>query len=110
MTSRQGGNTRWLSTELRLAIVTGIERTYRRRRQPRLGRSTPGRVRGHRERAGRFRAADELELATLSWVHWFNENRLHSSIGYLTPIEKENEYYREINSQRQPTLGELALH
>lgn len=59
---------------------------------------------------GPFRNADDLELATLSWVHWFNENRLHSSIGYLTPIEKENEYYREINAQRQPSLGEPALH
>lgn len=59
---------------------------------------------------GPFRTVDELELATLSWVHWFNENRLHSSIGYLTPIEKKNEYYREINPQRQPTLGQLALH
>ena len=59
---------------------------------------------------GPFRSADDLELATLSWVHWFNENRLHSSIGYLTPVEKENEYYREINSQHQPALGELALH
>lgn len=37
---------------------------------------------------GPFRTADELELATLSWVHWFNNNRLHSSIDYLTPIEK----------------------
>lgn len=59
---------------------------------------------------GPFRSADDLELATLSWVHWFNENRLHSSIGYLTPTEKENEYYRENNSQHQPALGELALH
>ncbi len=59
---------------------------------------------------GPFRTADELELATLSWVHWFNENRLHSSIGYLTPIEKENEYYRENNPQSQPAMGELALH
>lgn len=50
------------------------------------------------------------ELDPLSWVHWFNENRLHSSIGYLTPIEKENGYYREINPQHQPTLGKLALH
>lgn len=57
---------------------------------------------------GSFRTADEL--ATLSWVHWFNENRLHSSIGYLTPIEKENGYYGEINSQSQPALGELALN
>ena len=59
---------------------------------------------------GPFRTADELELATLSWIHWFNEDRLHSSIGYLTPIEKENEYYRENNPQSQPVLGEPALH
>ena len=59
---------------------------------------------------GPFRSADDLELATLSWVHWFNENRLHSSIEYLTPIEKENEYYREMNPQHQPALGEPALH
>ena len=39
---------------------------------------------------GPFRTVDELELATLSWVHWFNENRLHSSIGYLTP-DRERE-------------------
>ena len=59
---------------------------------------------------GPFRTSDELELATLSWIHWFNEDRLHSSIGYLTPIEKENEYYREMNDQSQPVLGEPALH
>jgi len=59
---------------------------------------------------GPFRTADELELATLSWVHWFNGNRLHSSINYLTPIEKENTYYREMTSQSQPALGNLALH
>jgi len=39
---------------------------------------------------GPFRTVDELELATLSWAHWFHEDRLHSSIGYLTPVEKEN--------------------
>lgn len=59
---------------------------------------------------GPFRTTDELELATLSWVHWFNESRLHSSIGYLTPIEKEDLYYRENTTQQQPLLGELALH
>jgi len=30
---------------------------------------------------GPFRTVDDLELATLSWVHWFNHQRLHSSIG-----------------------------
>ena len=53
---------------------------------------------------------DKLELETLSWVHWFNENRLHSSIGYLTPIEMENAYYRKNTPRQQPLPGELALN
>src|SRR5689334_4982546 len=32
---------------------------------------------------------DELELATLSWVHWFNEERLHSHCGDVPPAESE---------------------
>lgn len=59
---------------------------------------------------GPFRTCDGLELATLSWVHWFNENRLHSSIDYLTPIEVEQQYYRQNNPRPQPLSGELALH
>ncbi len=36
------GRRRWTTrTELRLGIITWIERTYRRRRQSRLGRLTP---------------------------------------------------------------------
>jgi transposase InsO family protein len=37
--------------------------------------------------------AGEVELATSSWVDWYNTNRLHSSLGYRTPIEYENAYY-----------------
>lgn len=37
---------------------------------------------------GPFRTADELALATLSWVHWSNESRLHSAIGYIPPADK----------------------
>lgn len=59
---------------------------------------------------GPFRTVDELELATLSWVHWFNEHRLHSMIGYRTPIEAERDYYAQIDSEQQPLLGELTLH
>jgi len=59
---------------------------------------------------GPFKTVDELELATLSWIHWFNENRLHSSIDYLTPIEAEQKYYRHNNPRQQPLPGELALH
>jgi putative transposase len=59
---------------------------------------------------GPFKTVDELELATLSWVHWFNEHRLHSSIRYLTPIEYEQQYRREMNPQRHPSLGKPTLH
>jgi len=43
-----------------------------------------------------FRTVDDLELATLSWVRWFNTARLHSSIDYATPLEHENAYDRQI--------------
>jgi putative transposase len=36
---------------------------------------------------------DELELATLSWVHWFNEHRLHGHCGDLPPAEFEAAFY-----------------
>ncbi|MDP1794071.1 MAG: IS3 family transposase [Acidimicrobiales bacterium] len=36
---------------------------------------------------------DELELATLSWVHWFNEHRLHSHCGDTPPAEFEAAFY-----------------
>lgn len=36
---------------------------------------------------------DELELTTLNWVHWFNEQRLHSHCGDVPPAEFEPAFY-----------------
>jgi putative transposase len=36
---------------------------------------------------------DQLELETLSWVHWFNEQRLHGHCDDLPPIEFEAAFY-----------------
>jgi putative transposase len=36
---------------------------------------------------------DQLELATLSGVHWFNEHRLHSHSGDVPPAESEAAFY-----------------
>jgi len=36
---------------------------------------------------------DQLELETLSWVHWFNEDRLHSHCGDVPPAEFEAAFY-----------------
>jgi putative transposase len=57
-------------------------------------------------REGPWRSVDDLELATLGWVHWFNETRLHSALGYVPPAEYEATYY----AQQQPLLGEPSLH
>ena len=54
---------------------------------------------------GPFKTIDELELATMSWVHWFNHNRLHSAIDYHTPIEAEQMHYRDNNPRQQPLPG-----
>jgi putative transposase len=36
---------------------------------------------------------DELELETLSWVHWFNEHRLHGHCHDVPPAEFEATFY-----------------
>ena len=33
-----------------------------------------------------------VERETARWVHWYNAKRLHSSIGYLSPVEAEQRY------------------
>ena len=59
---------------------------------------------------GPWRGVDDLELATLNWVYWFNEIRLHSSIGYKPPVEFEADYYRDNPSRPQTAPGQPALH
>ncbi|MCT1685253.1 IS3 family transposase [Corynebacterium appendicis] len=44
----------------------------------------------------------EVEIATLRWVHWWNNQRLHQSLGYITPQEMEDAYYQRSGAQ---TLG-----
>jgi putative transposase len=38
---------------------------------------------------GPFRGLDDLELATMEWVDWFNHRRLHGEIGMIPPAELE---------------------
>jgi len=59
---------------------------------------------------GPWHGVHDLELATLGWVYWFNEVRLHSSIDHLPPVEYEANYYRQVDPRPQPQPGELTLH
>lgn len=42
---------------------------------------------------GPWRSVDEVELATLAWVHWHNTERLHSYLGDVPPAEFEAAFY-----------------
>lgn len=46
-----------------------------------------------RAEQGPWKSVDDVELATLSWVHWHNTERLHSYLGNLPPAEFEEVYY-----------------
>jgi putative transposase len=54
---------------------------------------------------GPFRRVEDLELATCSWVDWFNTTRLHSAIGNRPPVEHEQDYYRHNHTRQQPLPG-----
>jgi len=47
-----------------------------------------------RRHQGPWRSADEVELATAAWVHWWNTERLHEACGYLPPAEFEAAYHQ----------------
>ena len=44
-------------------------------------------------RRGPWRSVDDVEMATLTWVDWFNNRRLLGPIGYVPPVEYEQAYY-----------------
>jgi putative transposase len=46
-------------------------------------------------RHGPWRTLEEVELATLAYIDWFNHHRLHGEIGNLPPAELEATYYRQ---------------
>ena len=54
-------------------------------------------------RAKNWAGLSEVERETAEWVRWYNHERIHSSIDYKTPIEREVMYATTI-AQR----GEVA--
>ncbi len=44
------------------------------------------------DRAQSWSGRAEVERETAEWVRWFNADRLHSSIDYLSPIDYETRY------------------
>lgn len=40
----------------------------------------------------------EVELATLTWVDWYNNRRLLGQLGHIPPAEAEKAYYASIGN------------
>jgi putative transposase len=51
-------------------------------------------------RRGPWKGLDDVELATLEWVDWYNHRRLHSACHDLTPAEYEQIYYGQHPAQQ----------
>jgi transposase InsO family protein len=49
-----------------------------------------------------WRTREEVEFAVVEWVAWYNNRRLHSSIGDIPPVELEANYYASTDTL-QPT-------
>jgi len=51
-----------------------------------------------------WKTVEDLELATLGWVHWHNAQRLHGYLGDVPPVEFENAFYA-VQADRELLVG-----
>jgi transposase InsO family protein len=47
-----------------------------------------------------WQGIDDVMLATMDWVSWYNEERLHSYCGDIPPKELEESYYKALESAK----------
>ena len=47
---------------------------------------------------GPWKSMREVEWETVKWVDWYNNRRLLSPIGYITPAEAEDAFHANLNS------------
>jgi putative transposase len=90
-TSRSGTPSAW--PRPRRSARSGARATAMTTRSPRASTAS---TRPSSSAATRcpWRSADEVELATAAWVHWWNTERLHEACGYLPPVEYEAAYHQ----------------
>jgi len=47
----------------------------------------------------KYETIEQAKLSVFEYIEgWYNSNRLHSSLGYVTPIEYELNYYNVLNA------------
>lgn len=51
---------------------------------------------------GPYKTIADVEYATAGYIDWYNEPRLHGSLGMLTPVEFEQAHYATLNREVEP--------
>jgi putative transposase len=51
---------------------------------------------------GRWRGIDDVELATVEYIDWYNNRRLHGELGHLPPAE-----YEALHTMTHPVTATL---
>jgi putative transposase len=46
---------------------------------------------------GPYKALADVEYVAAGWVDWHNHRRLHGSLGWLTPVEYEQDHYAALS-------------
>lgn len=59
-------------------------------------------IRGPAQGGRPWRTVEEVELATLGWVHWHNNERLHSHCNDVPPTEFEATFYAAQQTNQTP--------
>ncbi len=57
---------------------------------------------------GPWRTVEQVELATLEWVWWWNNSRLHGELDMRTPLEVEQAYYADQESAQPAPAGQSS--
>ncbi len=57
-------------------------------------------------RQGPWRTVEQVELATLEYVWWWNNSRLHGELDYRPPVEIEDAYYAGLESAHPALAGQ----
>ena len=74
----------------------------RRARFSSRGSSTTECIRTTVFHSGPYRTIGDVEYATAGWVDWYNNRRLHSTLGMMTPVEFKQAHYATLNRELQP--------
>jgi putative transposase len=57
-----------------------------------------------------WKGLDDVELARLEYVDWFDHSRLHSACGDFPPVEFEQAHFRSMAALSPEVPAQASLH